>query len=213
MQLKAVLFDLDGTLMDSVSTILESNQAACAEMGIPYDEALIKSWIGIPLETQAQRLAKGRESEFIDTYRRIYLGDLDKTFKLFPDTLPMLDTLKKNGYLTALVTSKGLVGTTRCVHLAGMAGKFDVIITCDDVENPKPHPEPVIKAMEKLNVMPDESIYVGDSFFDYQSANGAGVKMAAVSWGARSKEDLLTVCPGMVFDSWVEFLDHINQLN
>jgi pyrophosphatase PpaX len=203
---KAILFDLDGTLLDSVPTILKSNRQVCAVLGIPYDEAWVRSLIGIPLSVQAGMIANGRETEFTDTYRKVYRRHQEPGIHLFPRTIEMLDALRSRGCLTGLVTSKAASGTQRCIESTGMGGKFDAVITADDVENPKPHPEPLIRALKSLGVSAEESLYVGDSFFDAQSAEKAGIGMIGVSWGARTREELLPLCQGRVFDTWEAFL-------
>lgn len=206
MPLKAVLFDLDGTLLDSVPAILNSNRQVCIEMGIPYDEVKMRNWIGIPLKAQAHKLVPDRELEFMDVYRKVYRELQDPDTHLFSGTIPMLDSLRAQGYHTGLVTSKNSRGTTRIVDLIGLRDKFDAIISADEVENAKPHPEPILTALEMLNVTPEEAVYVGDSLFDADAAHSAGVKFVAVTWGARTKEDLLLMCPEAIFDTWEDFL-------
>lgn len=210
MQISAILFDLDGTLLDSVPTILNSNRAVCSSLGLPFDEVKFRSWIGIPLEVQARNLLRERAPEYIDAYRKIYWQFQGQEAVLFPGTLKMLETLHSLGFTTALVTSRVGKGTRRLLEAAGIADKFDVIISADDVEHPKPHPEPVLKALEVLNLIPEQAIYVGDSLFDVDAAQQAGVRIIGVSWGARSKDDLLLMCPDGVCDTWDEFLSWIN---
>lgn len=211
MQLKAILFDLDGTLLDSVSTILESNRVVCTSMGISYDEDVWRTLIGIPLEVQANKLLPGRELEYMDNYKRVYRERQDPEIRLFPGTVSMLDALRLQGYRTAVVTSKNARGTHRVMQLTELATKFDAIITADDVERAKPHPEPILKALDMLSVKSHEAIYVGDSFFDVDSSQRAKVDCVAVSWGARSKDELLLMCPKAVVDSWQEFLDWLTE--
>ena len=118
----------------------------------------------------------------------------------------MLGPLADRGYLLALVTSKSSRSAKRALEHTQIAGRFDSIVTADDVVRFKPHPEPILKALSELKVPRDQAIYVGDSMFDVDAAQKAKVTMAAVSWGARSREDLLIECPESVFDTWQEFL-------
>jgi HAD superfamily hydrolase (TIGR01509 family) len=211
MRYKAILFDLDGTLLDSVSAILLANELIFKEMDSEYDEPLIRSLIGIPLEVQADILMKGREKEYITGYRRLYWQHQNKSIDLFPGTSQMLDELKNRGYLTGVVTSKAGIEVLKVLDSTGIADKFDLIISADDVENPKPHPEPLLKAIEALNVSADEALYVGDSFFDADSAIAANIKPVGVSWGARTKEDMASKCNEAVFDTWQDFLDWLDS--
>jgi len=121
----------------------------------------------------------------------------------------MLDEVRSSGRLTALVTSKATRGTNRILEQTGMSGKFDAIITADDVERHKPHPEPLLKALEVLKVRPEQAVYVGDSLFDIDSAQRAGVHIVAVTWGARSRQELELGCPDRIVESWEEFLEWI----
>lgn len=206
MKLKAILFDLDGTLLDSIDVILRANREVCDKMGLRYDETQVRNWIGIPLTVQSGLLAKERSEEFIDAYKSVYRQYHSDSTRLYDGTLEMLDALRSLGVKTALVTSKNIVGTRRVLDSSGLDGRFEAVITADDVESPKPHPEPILKALTALDVAAHESIYVGDSFFDYESAAAANVPMVAVTWGARDRDDLLSVRPEAVFDSWGDFL-------
>lgn len=206
MKYKAILFDLDGTLLDSVPTIVKATRETLASMGIDVADVTLRHAIGIPLKVQAHRFAPGREEQFIDDYRTTYLQYLGEDSKLFPGTLEMLASLRGQGYKTAIVTSKNVRGTTKAIELTGMAALFDCVITADDVTHYKPDPEPIQKGMALLGVTPEESVYVGDSAFDIDMAQRAGVLMVGVSWGARTREELLMICPDGVVDNWEQFL-------
>jgi len=203
---KAILFDLDGTLVDSVPIILRAFREVHEQMGLSFDEAAVRKLVGIPLQDQAVMFAGDRADEFTNRYVPLYLGYQTAGMRLFPGTIEMLDELKRRGYRLGLVTSKSTRGAGRALDQTGIADRFDVIVTADDTRNRKPHPDPILKGLEALNVRPDEALYVGDSLFDVDAAQRAEVDMAAVSWGARSKEDLLLECPDRVFDSWPDFL-------
>jgi len=203
---RAILFDLDGTLVDSVPIILRAFREVHEQMGLPFDEPAIRKLVGIPLQDQAVIFAGDRAREFTDRYVPLYLGYQTAGMRLFPGTVEMLDELKRRGYLTGIVTSKSTAGAGRALGQTGIRDRFDVVVTADDVTNRKPHPDPILKALKALGVKPDEALYVGDSLFDVDAAHRANVDIAAVSWGARSKEDLLLQCPDRVFDTWREFL-------
>ena len=211
MKYKAILFDLDGTLLDSVNVILKTAKEVFGTMGIIYDEADLRKSIGVPLKVQALRYCGDRAAEFTELYRKEYSNNSAEDGHVFPYTIEMLDALRTQGYTTALVTSKSISTAQWAMEHTGMAGKFDVIITADDVEHPKPHPQPLLKALEILKIAPEESIYVGDSLFDVDAAQRANVTMVAVSWGARSKEDMQSMCVEQVVDTWQEFLDWLDR--
>ncbi len=208
---KAILFDLDGTLVDSVPVILEAASRVLSEMGLPYDEAVVRKAIGVPLRTQALQWAGSRAEEFRERYHAIYRPLQDAQARLFPGTREMLETVRSAGHLTAVVTSKITWGTQRALERTGISDLFDTVITADDVVHHKPHPDPILKALESLGITSQQALYVGDSIFDAEAALAAKVDMAGVSWGALSREDLLPVCPMGVFDSWEELLDRLHQ--
>ncbi len=207
MKYKAVLFDLDGTLLDSVPMIVKVTREALEAMGIHFDDVTLRHAVGLPLTVQARRFARDREQEFTDIYRGIYFHNLADEIRLFPGTMEMLSKVREAGCLTGVVTSKSARGTTRAIETSGMTDMFDCVVTADDVTNYKPHPEPLVKALAQLGVAPKESLYVGDSAFDVDMAKKADVLMVAVSWGARTREELGPICPNGVVDSWAQFLD------
>jgi len=212
MKYRAVLFDLDGTLIDSVPMIVKVTRQALQSMGLHFDDVAIRHSIGIPLAVQAHRFARGREQEFTAIYRGIYVRNLADEARLFPGTLDMLAKLRTDGYLTGVVTSKLARGATRAIDSAGMTELFDCVVTADDVANYKPHPEPLMNALGQLGVSADRSLYVGDSAFDIEMARQAGVSVAAVTWGARTREELEPIRPDAVVDDWQGLLGLLESL-
>lgn len=210
MNYKAILFDLDGTLLDSVQMIVDVMSEALKSMGIDVDDVALRHAIGLPLTVQARHFAHGREQEFSNTYRDIYIRELSKEAQLFPGSIEMLSTLRSQGYLTGVVTSKTARGAARAIETTGIASMFDCVITADDVTHYKPAPEPLIKAMDKLGVTAEESLYVGDSAFDVDMARSAGARVVAISWGARTHEELELIGPDTVVDNWTQFLAMLN---
>lgn len=206
MKFKAALFDLDGTLLDSVPIILMAARKTFEIMELPFDEHEVRVSIGIPLSVQARDWAGPRATEFEDRYRTLYRHHQYQDLRLFPGTIEMLSGLKASGVLTGIVTSKAAQGTAHTLERTGMGRLFDAVISAEDAARPKPHPDPILKALEMLGVPPSSAIYVGDSAFDIDCARSAGVVPAAMTWGARTRDELLPLCPGHVFDTWPEFV-------
>jgi pyrophosphatase PpaX len=207
MTLKAVFFDLDGTLLNSIPAIMDCFTETLDTMGISYDEDDLRHSIGIPLKVQADHYTGTRAQEFIDLYRKLYTKRSDQSAGLYSGALETLQEIRSNNYKIGLVTSKNARGTNRAMKLCGLDGIFDLVITADDVEHFKPHPEPIFKAMREMGVTSEESAYVGDSSFDIEMARRAGVEAIAVSWGARTHDELLPLHPDAIVDTWEELLD------
>jgi len=201
--IRTVLFDLDGTLIDSVRLILDSYHHTFAAHGLPPrtdDEWL--AGVGTPLT--AQFAAWGHDSDTIQaliaTYREYNLKHHDRMVTVYPGVVDVVRTLKEEGVATGLVTSKNRTGAVRGLTLVRLQALMDVLVCSDEVENPKPHPEPVEKAVRLLDAEPEATVYVGDSIHDMHSGRAAGVRTAAVLWGPFGRSHLEGARP----DYWLE---------
>ncbi|MEO8449873.1 MAG: HAD-IA family hydrolase [Gemmatimonadota bacterium] len=201
--LTTVLFDLDGTLIDSVRLILDSYHHTMAAHGLP--ERTDDDWLaglGTPLRVQFGPWGADpvRMAELVATYREYNLHHHDSRVTAYPGAVAMVEALRARGLKTGLVTSKNRPGAERGLTLVGLAGTMDVLVGADDVVNPKPHPEPVTKALTTLGADPREAIYVGDSTHDMHSGRAAGVRTAAALWGPFGRDTLAGARP----DHWLE---------
>ena len=202
-RLSTVLFDLDGTLIDSVRLILDSYHHTLAAHGLPprSDEEWLEG-VGTPLTAQfgALQATAGMLDALIATYREYNLKHHDRMVTVYPGVVAVVRELKQYGIATGLVTSKNRSGALRGLALAQLESLMDVLVCADEVENPKPHPEPVEKAVRLLGADPATTIYVGDSIHDMRSGRAAGVRTAAVLWGPFGREHLEGAQP----DYWLE---------
>ena len=202
-KLHTVLFDLDGTLIDSVRLILDSYHHTLATHGLPprSDEEWLEG-VGTPLSVQfgAFQDGAGMLDALIATYREYNLKHHDRMVTVYPGVLEMVRELKQDGIATGLVTSKNRSGALRGLALAQLESLMDVLVCSDEVENPKPHPEPVEKAVRLLGADPATTVYVGDSIHDMRSGRSAGVRTAAVLWGPFGRAHLEGAHP----DYWLE---------
>lgn len=203
MQVKALLFDLDGTILDSVGVILASFRQAFERMGLEFDEPYVRAQLGIPLEAQGKLFGGERAEEFVEHYRRTKAYRNPDSIGLFPGAEDTLRALKSRGLRLGIVTSKSTRSTRLILEAAQLLELFEVVVTADHVTQHKPHPEPILKAIDELGVYADEAAYVGDATFDVEAAAGAGVAMIGVSWGAGLREALEPGCVRVV-DSWDE---------
>lgn len=201
--LQTVLFDLDGTLIDSIQLIIDSYHHTLAVHGIPArtDQEWLDG-IGTPLRVQFAEWAHDEErmEAMIDTYREYNIFHHDSRVSVYPGVVDMVQAVRAAGCRTGLVTSKNRVGAFRGLRVAGLEEAMDVVIGADDVVHPKPHREPVDRAVAHLGADPARTVYVGDSVHDMHSGRSAGVRTAAVLWGPFGRSDLEPAGP----DYWLE---------
>jgi len=207
---RVVLFDLDGTLIDSGPIILASMQHAVRtvlDREIAYEE-LAATVGGQGLVAQMTELDPDRVDELIDVYRQ-HNDPLHETLEAFAGMIEVLPRLRSEGRRLGIVTAK----RHRTVALAfdrfpWLEEQFEVVIGHEDTDRHKPDPKPVLEALERLDATPDESAYVGDSPFDIRAAKAAGAFAIAVSWGGiHSDERLLAEEPDAVVHTPEELLD------
>lgn len=201
--IQTVLFDLDGTLIDSIELILASYRHTLAVHGYPaVDDGEWLEGVGRPLRVQLSRWARSAaELEALAvTYREFNLANHDRMVRVFAGIPELVRLLRAGGYRLGVVTSKSEEGTRRGLRLAGLQEAMDVLVCADDVEHPKPHPEPVTRAVALLGAEPAQTVYVGDSIHDMRAGRAAGVLTAAVLWGPFRRRDLEAAEP----DFWLE---------
>ena len=186
-----VLFDLDGTLIDSIDLILKSAQFAFGKCGLdcPTDADWLTG-VGRPLPVMFGHFAPGREPELIEAYREFQLANHDLLVTAYPGVPEMLETLKARGHRMAIVTSKTNVLALRGLAHTGLDGYFDAVVGMDSCKRHKPDPEPVQIALDLLSRGPEGAWFVGDSIHDMESGNAAGVATVGALWGPFKAEDL-----------------------
>ncbi len=202
MAFQTVLFDLDGTLIDSLPLIIECSRLAGAEIGIPWNEDHIRSMIGIPLiETGEILLGKG-QGEF---YRQVYLKYFhklhDEKIRIFPHIISMLEALKQHNIIMAVVTSKIYNSAIMSLTETGIKDYFTEIITASEPCAPKPAPDPALLAIERLGCHKKNTLFVGDSHYDMQCGQGAGIATCGVTWGMAQREQLAEYQPTYLVDT------------
>lgn len=193
-----VLFDLDGTLIDSVDLIIDSYQHTFRTHGLrAHSREEILAGIGTPLRTVFGALGASAEemATWIATYREFNLAHHDARVRAYPGAVEMVRALHAGGRRLGLVTSKNRAGALRGLALVGLHEVMEVIVGADDVEHPKPHPEPVQRALTTLGVSTEGAIFIGDSVHDLHSGRAAGVTTMGITWGPFAHADLVGAGP------------------
>jgi pyrophosphatase PpaX len=184
MRFPVVLFDLDGTVIDSGAIILASMRHATREvLGRDYaDEELMAAVGGPGLEAQMAAFAPDRVEELVQVYRA-HNEPLHDELVCCAGMDDVLVRLRDEGRRLGIVTAKRRATVELAFARLPLAHLFDVVVGGDETERHKPDPEPLLLALERLGAQPDETAYVGDSPFDMRSAQAAGVHAIAVTWG------------------------------
>lgn len=189
----ALLFDLDGTLVDSIDLILRSVRHAFAGYPgrIPTDEEW-RAGIGRPLATALRDFAPddGEVERLIGRYREYQLAHHDALVRAYDGVVPTVRALARAGHPLAVVTSKADWLARRALELVELGELFEVVVGCDSCVRHKPHPEPVERALALLGVRPAEALFIGDSTHDVEAGRAAGVFTVAVTWGAFTRSEM-----------------------
>lgn len=187
-----VLLDLDGTIVDtneliiaSFINILESNGLA------PLTREQIIPHMGLTLEQQLRAFSGVDDvTSYVTAYREYSAIHHDTMVAPFPEVTEVLTRLQAEGIKLGVVTTKIRPNTLKVLEMFQLDQFMEVIITQDDVEHTKPHPQPIERAMEALGSSPERTLMVGDSPADLQAASAAGVMSAAVAWSLKGEEEL-----------------------
>ncbi len=199
-----LVFDWDGTLMDSAEAIIASIQESCRDLGLPVprrERAAHVIGLGLKdaLSYAVPELPVSDYGKLAERYRHHYLTR-DPDIELFPGMREMLDELKQQGYLLAVATGKSRVGLDRVLVSTQLKPYFDAS-RCADETHPKPHPAMLQELMAELVIRPEATLMIGDTAHDLQMALSAGVPALAVSYGAHSRENLTAFNPIACIDT------------
>lgn len=211
----ALLFDLDGTLIDSIQLIIESvEHAFSGRSGRAPSRAEWMAGIGTPLFAQLREFATDdadlvRLTDAYRAYQRQHHDRLTRCFQGIPDVLA---ELRGAGHPMGVVTSKADEIARRGLAHVGLLDLMDVLIGADSSTRHKPDPEPVHLALAALGYAPSEAIFVGDAPFDLAAGRAAGVRTIAVTWGAFSREQLAAWEPHAIVDRIEELPGAIRAL-
>lgn len=193
---RAVIFDLDGTIVDSVELIVASFQHAGRKVlgrELSREESIVN--VGRPLREQMLMLSAQNADELVVAYREFNHREHDRMLTLYDGILHLLHALQREGVKLGLVTSKSRYTTQMAFDLFGIESYFDETVCADESPGNKPSPDPIILCLDRLRVAPNEAAYVGDSPADVQAAHAAGVHAIGVTWGVFGEEILAAEKP------------------
>ena len=194
MPYRVILFDLDGTLADTIELIIRSGQHAFTTVlgWTPTREELILG-IGRPLHLHLGDYAKSPDqlTELVTAYRGFQVQYHDELTVPYDGVNDLVRWLHDNGRPLGVVTSKIELLAHRALTLIGIDDAFSIVVGLESTSTHKPGPEPLLHAMAQLGATPTETVYIGDSPFDLRAAHAAGVDSVAVTWGAFSEASLL----------------------
>jgi pyrophosphatase PpaX len=206
-RITTILFDLDGTLINTNDLIISSFMHTLNHY-YPgqYEEKDVHPFMGPPLEESFGGLDADRMEEMCAHYRAYNHEHHDTLVTEFEGVYETVQALYENGYKLAIVSTKVRDVVLKGLDLMNLRPFFEVIITLDEVENAKPHPEPIEKALVALGSSPEEAIMIGDNHHDILAGKNAGVLSAGVAWSAKGREHLAHYEPDFMLDNMKDLL-------
>ena len=205
-KIKALLFDFDGTLLDTNELIIQSFQHVL-EKHYPgrYSREEILPFLGPTLTENFTKVDPDRIEQFIAEYREWNIANHDVLSSEFDGVSETMHLLKNEGLKMAIVSTKVNHMVQKGLGLLDVEGIFEVVIGYDDVSKTKPDPEPILLALERLGVEPEEALMIGDNYHDIVGGQNAGVRTAGVAWTAKGEDFLQKYHPDYM-------LQHISDL-
>lgn len=193
---KGIIFDLDGTLSNSVPCIMKCSELVHKAMGIPWDPVWQKSVIGKPLYQCALEVTEeSRVQEYLDYNKRLSEEYMPKMIVPFEGAVELVADLKKAGIKMCIATSRLKWGAVLSCEKIGISDYLERIIAVEDTKTHKPEPEPALLAMETMGLSPENCVFIGDSPYDIGCGHNAGTESIAVGWGVTEKAKLLAANP------------------
>ncbi|MCU7843605.1 MAG: phosphoglycolate phosphatase [Candidatus Thiodiazotropha sp. (ex Monitilora ramsayi)] len=211
---KMILIDVDGTLVDSVPDLAFCVDEMMKQLGRPtHGETKVRDWVGNGVERLVRRALIGQlngepdEADFQQAYPiflDLYAENTSQRSLLYPGIREGIDYLKAKGYRLGCVTNKAAQFTLPLLKDLGVHDDFELIVAGDTLPKKKPDPLPLLHAAERLGVLPNEALMIGDSQSDVKAARAAGFQIVCMSYGYNHGEDIRNYNPDAVIDALTE---------
>jgi phosphoglycolate phosphatase len=217
---RLVIFDCDGTLVDSQHHIVSAMHSAFAANGLALPEAdAVRRTVGLPLEVAIAHLLVPLGAPalhpVVEAYKTAAVAqrlEPDHHEPLFPGLVDTLDRLDEAGFLLGVATGKARRGLNFTLATHGLTERFVTLQTCDVVVSGKPAPDMVLQAMAETGAVPASTIVVGDTTYDIEMARNAGVRSIGVAWGYHDERILLETGAASIIKNFGELPDLVNRL-
>lgn len=209
MSKELLIFDLDGTLIDSSDDIVWAANMTLKEMGHEtLDSEFIKSQIGWGIQSLLEKLLPEYSDALLEESRqsfiRHYLTHLTVTTAPYPGVIGTLEHLRAMGKRLTVITNKPIGPTEEILDALNMDGYFEVVLGGDNVPKKKPSPEPVFMMLERTGVSKNEAVFIGDSAVDCEASTRAGVDIIGAAYGFRGRQELLDAGCNSIIDDFTE---------
>lgn len=211
--IECVLFDLDGTIVNTNELIIGSFMHALKENNLPVltREEIIPH-MGTTLQQQMSAFSGLQDTSVLElSYRSYNYAHHDELIRSFPHVNETMEGLLSRGIKLGIVTTKIRPTTLKALEMFDLLKYMDTIVTVNDVIQPKPHPEPVLTAVANLGVDPARTLMVGDSAVDIQSAKAAGVRVAGVAWSLKGEDTLRKYDPDYIIHDMTDLYTIVEQ--
>ncbi len=185
MEMKGIIFDIDGTILDTEKAVLYSLQTTLRNEGIHYDLEELRFALGIPGVAALQKLSVANIERVHEKWIK-NMVEFKNEIKVFEGIEEVIQAVAPYDIRTGIVTSKTRQEFVDDFEPFGLHEHFEHSICVEDTNKHKPHPEPLVTCLRRLNIDASEAIYIGDSLYDLQCAKQAGTKFGLALWGAKT---------------------------
>lgn len=193
------VFDLDGTLADTINLIVESYQHAFRTIiGSEEDPDVIRSWIGRPLISAFRDHSPERADDLYETYLAWNADNTERLIRGYDGVREVLGDLRAAGVHVGVATSKRRESAQQAMDILGLSEHVEVLVALEDTERHKPDPTPLLLALDRMSRGSNDAVYVGDAVVDVLAGKAAGMDTVAVTWGAGVPNALHSVRPSAV---------------